>query len=118
MTYVVYHETLPPKLVDDEEYLDQLLTGEWFDGPQTTQKGNRDETERLLEGCPKRIESRSFGCDGNAGEVLRNSDVRKRVCQTDWVDQDRDTNKSSETTNEVIEIKVPPRRGRPPKIRD
>lgn len=113
MSYVVYHKTLSPEyLIEEKDYIQYLLTGEWFDRPQTNNEGNRDETERLL-GESKRgklkaePELQRLQHDGR--EVLRDSDAPQREVEAIKSDEKRSPESNEK---EILEVK---KRGRPKK---
>lgn len=113
MSYVVYHNSLSPEyLVEEKDYIQYLLTGDWFDRPQITNKGNRDETEwllrqRRLRESKDKPEPQRLQHDGR--EVLCDSDVEKRTTEV-VKNIDAGTTKSSEI--KTLEVK---KRGRPKK---
>lgn len=112
MPYVVYHATLLPDVVKDEDYFDYLETNEWFDRPQTEKtKGNSDGTKQILERRSKGSESGLLRCDQDGEQVLRDRHVQERVHQSESGAEDRRT-EESRAQAEVIEEK-PKKRGRP-----
>jgi len=110
---VVYHNSLSPEYLGEEkDYIQYLLTNEWFDRPQINQKGNRDETERLL-GERRLIESKDkpgqqrLQQDGR--EILCDSNVEERKIE---INEIAPTGTTESETNGILE---PKKRGRPKK---
>jgi hypothetical protein len=113
MTYVVYHKTLLPEIIKDEDYFNYLETNEWFDRPQTeTRKGNSDETKRILERRTEESKSRLLQRDGHGEQILRDRHPEERVHQASGICENNGTN---ETSAQVEEVKK--KRGRRPKER-
>ena len=113
MSYVVYHKTLLPEIIKDEDYFNYLETNEWFDRPQTEKtKGNSDETERLLERRTEGSKSRLLQCDEHGKQVLRDRHPEERVHKTSGLCEDNGTNESTAQTEQVKK-----KRGRRPKER-
>lgn len=78
---MVYHLTFSPEFIKDEEkYFEHLDTREWFDRPQTNEKGNRNETERLLNKwkIERGYQQKQHGLPENDGQVLQHSDDKER----------------------------------------
>jgi len=113
MTYVVYHKTLLPEIIKEEDYLNYLETNEWFDRPQTeTRKGNSDGTKQILERRSKESKSRLLQCDGHGEQILRDRHVEERIHHTETISQDNGANEASAQVEEVKK-----KRGRRPKER-
>jgi len=113
MSYVVYHETLLPEIIKEEDYFNYLETNEWFDRPQTeTIRGNSNETKRLLERRAEESKPGLLQCDGHGEQVLRDRHSEERVYQTAAISKNIGTN---ETSAQVEEVKK--KRGRRPKER-
>jgi len=106
MSYIVYHESLSSEfLIEEQQYLEYLATGEWFDRPQINEKGNRDETKRLLDEYKKSVESGSYRLSTYGESDLRHSDDQKRIYER------RSCEENSIGSSE--DEKVIKRRGRP-----
>ena len=110
MSYMVYHKSLLPEyLTEEKDYIQYLLTDEWFDRPQTNNEGNRDETERLLRPEGRILEHKYNGLQQDGREILRDPDVTKREVDANEIDKNRITEGSEK------EILVVKKRGRPKK---
>lgn len=106
MSYIVYHESFSPEFIlDEESYFEYLSTGEWFDRPQVNQKGNRDETEQLLNGFKESKESRQHGLPEYERKILQHSRHKEREIEASAASKDRI---SEGEANQVVR-----RRGRP-----
>jgi hypothetical protein len=112
MSYIVYHIALLPELLHDEKsYLEYLSTGEWFDRPQVNQKGNRNETERLLSGFRKQgNESGQFGLSETPREDLQHS--RSEEPGREERNEAREIGANESGEEKILKVK---RRGRPKK---
>jgi hypothetical protein len=107
---MVYHESFDPEyLIEEEEYFRYLATGEWFDRPQINEKGNRNETERLLNEYKERAEPGQFGLHEDARQVLQHPNDQERI----YAEQPSGNNGANQSSKEKISIK---RRGRPKNV--
>lgn len=79
MLHMVYHEKYEPMVVEDEDYVALLQSGEWFDNPNLDNGGIQDEI-RKYEGQQKRVRSSedSKGQEPEHKQVRRNPVPRSK----------------------------------------